>query len=157
MVETLSDVHSIPRPIHMVELVQVVCTPNSDHAQLHANDTFSAGYSVREELPLPSKPPYIAHLGNLSFDATVADVTDFFADCECKSVRIIEDKEQMKPKGFGYAEFNTLDGLKKALTLSQSPFQGRNIRISIADPRTLLRTHHFTKQQTNTFLNSKAK
>jgi translation initiation factor 4B len=41
----------------------------------------------------------------------------------------------MKPKGFGYAEFATLDGLKQALTLNGSSFQGRNIRISVADPR----------------------
>lgn len=94
-----------------------------------------AGYSVREELPLPDKPPYTVHLGNLSFDATVGDVTDFFAGCECTNVRIIEDKLEMKPKGFGYAEFATLDGLKQALTLNGSQFQGRNIRISVADPR----------------------
>lgn len=42
----------------------------------------------------------------------------------------------MKPKGFGYAEFGTRDGLKQALTLNGSSFQGRNIRISVADPRT---------------------
>jgi translation initiation factor 4B len=74
-------------------------------------------------------------LGNLSFDATVGDVTDFFTGCECINVRIIEDKMEMKPKGFGYAEFQTLEGLKSALTLNQTQFQGRNIRISVADPR----------------------
>ncbi|OBT48976.1 hypothetical protein VE00_00514 [Pseudogymnoascus sp. WSF 3629] len=102
------------------------------------NTTFGsgnlAGYSVREELPLPDKPPYTVHLGNLSFDATVGDVTDFFADCECTNVRIIEDKLEMKPKGFGYAEFGSREGLIKALALSGSQFQGRNIRVSVADP-----------------------
>ena len=93
------------------------------------------GYSVREELPLPDKPPYTTHLGNLSFDATVGDVTDFFAGCEVTNIRIIEDKELNKPKGFGYAEFASLEGLKQALTLNGSQFQGRNIRISVADPR----------------------
>jgi translation initiation factor 4B len=100
-----------------------------------------AGYSVREELPLPDKPPYTVHLGNLSFDATVGDVTDFFAECECTNVRIIEDKLEMKPKGFGYAEFASLDGLKQALTLNGSQFQGRNIRISVADPRKYTKPH----------------
>jgi len=42
---------------------------------------------------------------------------------------------EMKPKGFGYAEFHTLDGLKGALALNGSTFQSRNIRISVADPR----------------------
>ncbi|KAH8599835.1 hypothetical protein B0O99DRAFT_649333 [Bisporella sp. PMI_857] len=96
----------------------------------------TGGYSVREELPLPDKPPYTVHLGNLSFDATVGDVTDFFAGCECTNVRIIEDKLENKPKGFGYAEFATLDGIKSALTLNGTQFQGRNIRISVADPHT---------------------
>ncbi|KAF2138659.1 uncharacterized protein K452DRAFT_82727 [Aplosporella prunicola CBS 121167] len=92
------------------------------------------GYAVREELPLPTKPPYTAHLGNLSFDATEGDIMDFFAECAVTSVRIVEDKLERKPKGFGYVEFGTLDGLKKALTLSGTQFQGRNIRVSVADP-----------------------
>jgi translation initiation factor 4B len=66
----------------------------------------------------------------------VGDVTDFFSDCDCTNVRIIEDKLEMKPKGFGYAEFGTREGLIKALALSGSQFQGRNIRVSVADPRT---------------------
>ena len=94
------------------------------------------GYAVREELPLPSKPPYTAHLGNLSFDATEGDINDFFADCEVTNVRIVEDKLERKPKGFGYVEFGSLDGLKKALDLSGTQFQGRNIRVSVAEPRT---------------------
>jgi RNA recognition motif-containing protein len=102
---------------------------------LYISDGSFAGYSVREELPLPDKPPYTVHLGNLSFDATIADVNDFFAGCEITNVRIIEDKELMKPKGFGYAEFGSLEGLKQALTLNGSQFQSRNIRISVADPR----------------------
>ena len=95
------------------------------------------GYAVREQLPLPSKPPYTAHLGNLSFDATEGDVQDFFAACQVNSVRIIEDKMERKPKGFGYVEFGSLDGLKKALDLSGTQFQGRNIRVTVADPREL--------------------
>ncbi|KAI4284464.1 MAG: hypothetical protein L6R35_004908 [Caloplaca aegaea] len=92
------------------------------------------GYSVREQLPLPSKPPFTVHLGNMSFDSTEGDVHDFFGGCEVTSVRIVEDKLDRKPKGFAYAEFATLEGLKRALDLSGTQFQGRNIRISVADP-----------------------
>jgi hypothetical protein len=94
-----------------------------------------AGYAVREQLPMPDKPPYTAHLGNLSFEVTEPDVRDFLDGCEVTSVRIVEDKMDRRPKGFGYVEFGTVDGLKKALTLSETQFQGRNIRISVADPR----------------------
>lgn len=104
-----------------------------NNAAPHANVN-AAGYSYREEPMLPVKPPFTVHLGNLSFDATTGDVSDFFIRCECTNVRIIEDRVDMKPKGFGYAEFATRDGLKQALTLNGSQFQGRSIRISIADP-----------------------
>lgn len=101
---------------------------------------FSAGgeraFTTREELPLPTKPPYTSHLGNLPFDATNGDIEDFFTGCEVTSIRIVEDKLDRKPKGFGYVEFGSLDGLKKALELNGTPFQGRGIRISVADPRT---------------------
>jgi len=93
------------------------------------------GFSIREELPLPSKPPFTAHLGNLSFEVTQADVQDLLAACSVTSVRLVEDKMERKPKGFGYVEFATLDGLKKALELSGTQFQGRNIRVSVAEPR----------------------
>lgn len=93
------------------------------------------GYSIRQELPLPSKPPFTVHLGNMPFDATNGDVEDFFRDCTVSSVRIVEDKMDQKPKGFAYVEFRTLDGIKKALDLNGSQFMGRNIRISVAEPR----------------------
>jgi translation initiation factor 4B len=89
----------------------------------------------RPQLPLPTKPPYTAHLGNLPFDATNLDIEDFFAGCEVSNVRIVEDKLERKPKGFGYVEFRSLDGLKKALELSGTQFRNRDIRISVADPR----------------------
>lgn len=84
---------------------------------------------------MPSKPPYTAHLGNLSFDVTSGDIEGFFAACAVTSVRIVEDKLERKPKGFGYVEFGTLEGLKKALELNGTQFQGRNVRISVAEPR----------------------
>lgn len=62
-------------------------------------------------------------------------MTEFFDGCEVVSVRIIEDREMMRPKGFGYVEFTTADGLKKALDLDGESFQGRMIKIKIADPR----------------------
>ena len=84
---------------------------------------------------MPDKPPYTAHLGNLAFDVTQADIESFLSGCEVTNIRIVEDKLDHKPKGFGYVEFATVDGLKKALTLTESSFMGRNIRVSIAEPR----------------------
>jgi len=101
------------------------------------------GYAVREALPFPDKPPYTAHLGNLAFDVTQGNVEDFLQGCDVTSVRIVEDKLDRKPKGFGYVEFGTLDGLKKALTLTDSSLMGRNVRISIAEPRKCLSSSNY--------------
>ncbi|KAJ4304270.1 Eukaryotic translation initiation factor 4B [Collariella sp. IMI 366227] len=98
-------------------------------------DTY--GYhSLRDNLPqeLPTKPPFTAHLGNLSYDATVETVTEFFEDCNISNVRIIEDRELNRPKGFAYAEFADLEGLKTALTRDGQTFQGRGIRVKVAEP-----------------------
>ena len=67
-------------------------------------------------------------------------MSDFFTGCNIVNVRIIEDREQNRPKGFAYAEFADLEGLKQALTLDGQLFEGRNMRIKVADPRTSFRT-----------------
>lgn len=53
---------------------------------------------------------------------------------QTKSIKIIKDREE-KPKGFGYIEFATLDGLKDALAKSGQSFANRVVRVSVAEPR----------------------
>lgn len=72
----------------------------------------------------------------MSFDTTQTAISDFFKDCEVTNVRIVEDKMDRRPKGFGYVEFGSLEGLKKALSYNGSQLDGRAIRVSVADPRT---------------------
>ena len=93
-------------------------------------------YSTREQLPLPTQPPFTAHIGNMAFDTTSVDIEELFKDCAVTNVRIVEDKLDRKPKGFGYVEFGTIDGLKKALTYNNTSLGGRQIRVSVAEPRT---------------------
>ncbi|KAI1367722.1 hypothetical protein F5Y08DRAFT_40598 [Xylaria arbuscula] len=108
----------------------------SSYSGGYGSSSNDRGYPPRDSFPtqLPTKPPYTAHLGNLSYEATSESVTDFFSDCEITSVRIIEDRIEQRPKGFAYAEFETVEGLKKALTLDGESFQGRTIKVRIADP-----------------------
>lgn len=89
----------------------------------------------REAVPFPTKPPYTAHLGNLDYNVTSVDIEGFLEGCSVTTVRIMEDKIDRKPKGFGYVEFASPEGLTKALDKSESSFMGRNIKISVADPR----------------------
>jgi hypothetical protein len=95
-------------------------------------DTIRVG-PPREDLPLPTRPPYTAFIGNLAFDLTELDLENFFLVLKPKSVKIIRDRED-KPKGFGYVEFDDLDGLKEALAKSGSSLSGRTIRVSVAEP-----------------------
>ncbi|KAF5375611.1 hypothetical protein D9757_008541 [Collybiopsis confluens] len=87
----------------------------------------------REDVPLPTQPPFTAFVGNLPFDLSEADLEDFFSSTKTKSVKIIKDRDD-KPKGFGYVEFEELEGLKDAIAQTGSPFLGRTIRISVAEP-----------------------
>ena len=83
-------------------------------------------------------------MGNLSYEATSEGITDFFAACDITNVRIIEDRIEQRPKGFAYAEFAHVDGLKKALTYDGDSFEGRTIRVKIADPRAFPLKHFST-------------
>lgn len=94
---------------------------------------FDSSRPPREELPLPSRPPYTVFVGNLDFATTEEDMRDFFEGLEMVSAKLIRDMDQ-KPKGFGYVEFKTLDGLKDALGRSGGQMLGRTIRTSVAEP-----------------------
>jgi RNA recognition motif-containing protein len=91
-------------------------------------------YPSREEIPIPSRPPYTAYVGNLAFDAVEEDIEMFFQGAATKSIKVIRDMEG-KPKGFGYVEFDSVDGLKEALSRTGESFGGRQVRISVAEPR----------------------
>ncbi|KAG8745130.1 hypothetical protein FRC10_008741 [Ceratobasidium sp. 414] len=88
----------------------------------------------REDLPLPTAPPYTVFVGNLAFDLVEDDLAGFFAPESLKSIKVIRDREDNKPKGFGYVEFETLAGLKNGLTKSGTQLNSRTVRVSVAEP-----------------------
>ncbi|RDX41761.1 hypothetical protein OH76DRAFT_1475677 [Lentinus brumalis] len=90
--------------------------------------------SGREDLPLPTGPPYTAFIGNLAFDISEVELEEFFGSGQTKSIKIIKDRED-KPKGFGYVEFTDLEALKDAIAKSGSSLAGRGIRVSVAEPQ----------------------
>ena len=90
----------------------------------------------RPAVPLPTQPPYTAHVGNLAFDLTDSEIERYFEGCKIISIRIMKDRIDNRPKGFGYVEFADLDSLKKALSLADGQLAGRNVRVSVAEPRT---------------------
>ncbi len=51
------------------------------------------------------------------------------------SIRIPTEKETGRKKGFGYVEFDDVDSATKALELSGTDVDGRNIRLDYAPER----------------------
>lgn len=98
---------------------------------------FGGAPNVREDLPLPTSPPYTCFVGGLAFESTDADLSEFFADLNPTSVRLVKDV-QGKAKGFGYVEFPSVDGLKAALDRSGASLGGRTLRTSVAEAREYL-------------------
>ncbi|KAI8811712.1 hypothetical protein BJ742DRAFT_769190 [Cladochytrium replicatum] len=87
----------------------------------------------RRGLPVPSRPPYIAHLGNLAYDLRESDVNNFFRDLRIVSVRLVRGSDD-RPKGFGYVEFSDSESLEAALRLANENLAGRSVRIDVAEP-----------------------
>ncbi|EMP36964.1 Eukaryotic translation initiation factor 4B [Chelonia mydas] len=83
---------------------------------------------------LPKSPPYTAFLGNLPYDVSEESIKDFFRGLNISAVRL--PREPTNPerlKGFGYAEFEDLDSLLRALSLNEESLGNRRIRVDVAD------------------------
>uniref|UniRef100_A0A8C7GKD2 Eukaryotic translation initiation factor 4B n=1 Tax=Oncorhynchus kisutch TaxID=8019 RepID=A0A8C7GKD2_ONCKI len=69
---------------------------------------------------LPRSPPYTAFLGNLPYDVSEESIKDFFRGLAISAVRLPrEPSNPERLKGFGYAEFDDVDSLLRALTLNE--------------------------------------
>ncbi|KAL9648431.1 hypothetical protein ABK040_014051 [Willaertia magna] len=84
-----------------------------------------------KELEFPTERPFVAYVGNLSYDTTSEGLEEFFDGLEVVNVRLPRDQEQNRIKGFGYVEFETLDDLKEAITYAGKNFLGRPIRVDV--------------------------
>ncbi|XP_038870546.1 eukaryotic translation initiation factor 4B-like isoform X3 [Salvelinus namaycush] len=83
---------------------------------------------------LPRSPPYTAFLGNLPYDVSEESIKDFFRGLAISAVRLPrEPSNPERQKGFGYAEFDDVDSLLRALTLNEENLGNRRIRVDIAD------------------------
>ena len=83
-----------------------------------------------------SPPSTTLFVGNLSFGVTEDTVWSFFNEWGVKSVRLPTDRETGRPKGFGYVEFEDIEGAKKAFEgASGAEIEGRNIRVDFSQPR----------------------
>jgi RNA recognition motif-containing protein len=77
------------------------------------------------------------YVGNLPFSTTEDEVRDAFAAFgEVTSVKLINDRETGRPRGFGFVEMPSDDEANAAIeALDGKDFGGRNLRANEARPR----------------------
>ncbi|WP_022662195.1 RNA recognition motif domain-containing protein [Paucidesulfovibrio longus] len=76
------------------------------------------------------------YVGNLSWSATESEVRSAFeAFGEVTSVKLVEDRETGRPRGFGFVEMDDSGALEAIKNLDGKDFGGRNIKVNEAKPR----------------------
>ena len=75
------------------------------------------------------------YVGNLTFDATDADLTELFSPHgQVQSAQIVTDRDTGRSRGFGLVEMS--DGAEAAIAaLNGQDFKGRNLTVNEARPR----------------------
>lgn len=69
---------------------------------------------------------------NLPYNTNEDEVGDFFASCgDVDGVRLVYNSVHNHFKGFGYVDFENVDGAKKALSMNGADFGGRKLFIDI--------------------------
>jgi RNA recognition motif-containing protein len=77
------------------------------------------------------------YVGNLSFDATEADVEQAFSEYgEVNSVKIIKDRETGRSRGFGFVEMRDRQHGQEAIDgVNLKRIAGRAVTVNEARPR----------------------
>jgi RNA recognition motif-containing protein len=76
------------------------------------------------------------YVGNLSWSTSEDEVRAAFeAYGEVTSVKLIEDRETGRPRGFGFVEMDDKGALEAIQNLDGKDLDGRNIKVNEAKPR----------------------
>ncbi|XP_068698177.1 polyadenylate-binding protein 2-like [Montipora capricornis] len=71
------------------------------------------------------------YVGNVDYSATAEELEQHFHGCgSVNRVTILCDKFSGHPKGFAYIEFTEKDGVDNAVSLDESLFKGRQIKVN---------------------------
>lgn len=78
------------------------------------------------------------YVGNLAWSSTEQEIRNAFeAFGEVTSVKLIEDRETGRPRGFGFVEMSNDSEAQEAINaLNGQDLGGRNIKVNEAKPRT---------------------
>jgi len=77
------------------------------------------------------------YVGNLAFQSTEDDIHKLFTQYgEVKSVNLITDRDTGRSRGFAFVEMSSEDAQAAMQNLDGTNFEGRNLKINEARPRT---------------------
>jgi len=111
--------------------------PRRDFAESRpARGNFRQDRSPRRNDRPASEPSETVFVGNLAWAASERDLEDTFSSCgSIQAVRIPQDRETGRQKGFGYVTFDSVEAAQKAIEFSGTEIQGRSIRVDFASTR----------------------
>jgi RNA recognition motif-containing protein len=77
------------------------------------------------------------YVGNMNYRTTEEDINKLFSQYgEVESVKLINDRETGRAKGFGFVTMNDDSAAREAIeALNEKEFEGRSLRINEAKPR----------------------
>lgn len=76
------------------------------------------------------------YVGNLPWSASEDEIRDAFAQYgEVISVKLINDRETGRPRGFGFVEMDDAGADQAVSSLDGSDFGGRTLKVNEARPR----------------------
>ncbi|NDV28239.1 RNA-binding protein [Desulfovibrio sp. JC010] len=76
------------------------------------------------------------YVGNLPWSSSEEDVRAAFEEFgEVISVKLINDRETGRPRGFGFVEMEDNGAIKAIESLDGTDFGGRNLKVNEARPR----------------------
>lgn len=76
------------------------------------------------------------YVGNLPWSASEEDVRAAFEEFgEVVSVKLVNDRETGRPRGFGFVEMEDNGAIKAIESLDGTDFGGRNLKVNEARPR----------------------
>jgi len=90
-------------------------------------------------------------VGSLSYNVTSDQLKEVFSEVgSVVSAVVIVDRYSNKSKGFGFVEYSTDEEAKKAIEeLNQADYDGKQILVSVAKPKTEGPRRSFNKDNRN--------
>jgi len=84
--------------------------------------------TLEEKVEVDARSVYV---GNVDYSATAEELEQHFHGCgSVNRVTILCDKFSGHPKGFAYVEFSEKESVENAVSLNESLFKGRQIKVS---------------------------